>query len=188
MIKRFVWQFTAMFFADNNRRLAVLWVGVIASLIFTALIFGFGDPIEIGGGRSDEAQRLYNTYFHGVGKTDAEFFQHGWVVRLISLYFDLIGASIDFLRPVAWMFCLALLIAGLIYIPVAFSDEFARAWRTATRLVRERRGGSASGGAPEQTTASAPSGALTWKQYISWELISDFVQELLASILIRRRR
>lgn len=186
---RLVWRFTYAFTANNNVRLLTLWAVTFVWFIAHALLFGIALGPEHKSGLSEVAQRFNNYHLHRQWVTTAE----------LAGAFAGFGESVgEIARWISGKVLFALIIASLIYFPIAMRDEVQRAWQIALRRFRERRGGltdlpnqpapaPAPAGGGAAPTPAAPK-ALTWKEYVSFELLSDFVQELIAHTVFQRRR
>ena len=144
------------FRASNNFRLITFWAIGLAHLIFNLVVFGFGSGLEFG--RSEEAQRYYNAFFDGRFATDAELVP--WILRPFGWLAGLLSWVWGWLRWASWTLWVLMFIVNIIYIPIAFRDEFSRGWRAGMRSVRERRGssGAAATSPPPGGGGTAPPG------------------------------
>ncbi len=184
IFKRLLWRYGYALRASNNVRMVTCWALVAVGLIFNSIVFGIG-PTTAAFSPSDEAGRYYSAYFQGSFATDAE------LLSAPSRVFGSVSAGIGWawgwLRWFAWTVWSVLLVGSLIYTPLAFRDEGSRAWRSASRKFRERRGDGSGGGSRKSAGDKADGKPLTKGEYVLWELGSDFIQEILAHTIFRRR-
>ena len=150
---------------DNNALCAVMWVFLVAWLIFNLFIFGLGSPAGFGRARSFLAEARNS----GAGEP---FF--GWL-----------WGWLRFLSWWGWIFWVP---ATIIYTPWAFRDEFQRA--RASWSARRAERGSPTPSTPSGSAPAAPSASqrpLTFRDFLKWEFIADF-GAIIASRIFGGRR
>lgn len=188
-MRRWIWRFIVAFRTNNNVRLAVLWGITGFLLVFNLFVFGVGPVSKLTVGET--AQRYNNLYYFGQFVTDAELHP------LSSFLESFFGGIWDSFRSVAWWLWFGLLLLSIVYTPIAFRDEVARAWEIAWRKARERRGGEETAnlpplGNPPSTPASPQSTQqpterpLGFRRYLIWEVITDFASAFLSHAFMRR--
>lgn len=108
---------------NNNVRLAILWLFIISHGIFNCAVVGFGPAAtpSYEGMSAERQESLKSLNPKAFDNPDQRRF--GGKFRFWS-----------------WLFWFVELVAGAIYIPVAFFDEARRQAKKATRAVREDRG------------------------------------------------
>lgn len=163
--------FVNRFRASNNFQLGVFWAFGLLHLLFNLVVFGFGPAFEFG--RSAEEQRYYNAFLSGRFATDAELVP--WILRPFGWLADIFGELWGWLRWASWSLWVLLLILNVIYIPIAFRDEVSRAWRSALRSVRERRGSPASSSASPTPPVGAPTGGPTPTGFLGPSIMGSLV-------------
>lgn len=170
--------FVNRFAAKNNFRCGTLWALTVTLLVFNLTIFGFGSAINFGG-HSEEAQRYYNLYLHHRFATDAEIMpDYQRFLGGISMFFGWWWAWLRFSMWLSWFF---LLVASIVYVPVAFQDELQRAYESIEAL-REERGGAAH---EQQAPAPAPAGGeqFTFGKFLRWDIAVEFMTEIARTLL-----
>lgn len=111
-----VYWFISRFIANNNFRLAVLWIVILIHFLFNIFIFGIFGMAEVKqfSNFSETRQQLYNHSFHKKFATNRELYP-------VNYY-------LHWLRTVSWEIWFILLVAGMIYFPIALREEVGRAW------------------------------------------------------------
>ncbi len=166
---------------NNNWRLLSAWIVVVIWLIGNLYFFGVGPSSEHNPKEWTRYQKM----------SDAEkFFYENRHRREGTPLPEKPGVGITFrtwLRSWSWWLWFWGLGASIIYIPIAFRDEFSRAWYKARQTVRERREGVTRGELKEQTPVmvgekgeqQAYHGRPLWV-----DTLREFFNEVLAEITV----
>lgn len=173
-----IYNFFANLVANNNFRLALLWLLIVGHLTFNLFFMGF-NPRTVESSVSETQQRYYNEYFHGKYVTDQELNPppSGFMV---------------WFRSFSWKLWLIELIAGIIYFPIALREEVGRAWQHARERTHAWRDAPDQPapvivGVPTITTATPPTRTRrddTFRQV--WIFIREFGASIIAEILGER--
>lgn len=182
--ERFLWRLGHKFGNNNNMWFLFFWSLFFISLIFNLIVFGFGYiPPEI----EPERQSILSSFREE--KNDFDLLP--WHLKIWNSSFVVwIWGWMSYL---SWMTTLFLFIAALISV-IVLVDEISRAFRAANIKLRERREGKVRGpaisaqaapsqGATETSGASAGgrgalSQPLTFRSFLIWEFLIDFLTEL----------
>lgn len=203
-MRRFLFTLGFRLRTNNNWRLVAMWFVTAAWLLANLYFVGVGFPTKTNTERlsaperPEWAQRLDNTVMHGSRVLDSELPPELRPAPLPDTSPEIWARVKAWSGRTAWKMWFLLLLASVVYIPIAFRDEVAQTWEKAKRKVRERRGGTTNV-APSPTSASAvgqtggesaptpaqPASGL--RKYVR-ELGQEVFAEIIAAIALRKRR
>lgn len=177
-IKRWAWGFVLRLRTDNNTQLRVLWLGILMFLVVGIALIGINPRQAPSYSQSESMQREYNVYFHSIAKTDAELN----ISKDSSSWTSSVGR---WTRTKYWQMWVLFLIAGFLFIPYAFRDEVANAWRYAMRIMRESRGGvpkEGEGASTSTQTRNAP-GSIPFGRLFGAEILGELLAKLFMAVM-----
>ncbi|RJQ37805.1 hypothetical protein C4552_00205 [Candidatus Parcubacteria bacterium] len=157
--------------ATNNNRLKAMWIVTVVWFLWNCLIIGVGPSAS-----EAPTQSFHYPHYRTPSPAPTHVLQSLW---------DIYGFW-------SWALWFPWLLATLVYTPIAFRDEVQNAFRRATQKFRERRGEAQQvrvvpqPGARHPVPQPAGGGGLTLAQYLTFEFITDFIQEIIAHRVFTR--
>lgn len=145
---------------DNNARCAAMWIIVVTWLIFNLFVVG------IGPSGFDDFQSVAEKAYLG-----EEAAGESWLAGL----WDLFGSA-------SWWGWVLWVIVTLVYTPIAFRDEVARA----VESFRGKRGAGAQTSAPAGDGGVSRGRPMTFRDFLKWDLIVEVITAIGGRLFGRR--
>lgn len=185
-MRKFIWRIAWAFGDNNNMWLLLSWTLFFGFTIFNLIVFGFGFSPEY---LEPEKESVFVSF------KKESWSMWFWQSGIIIWFWNLTVYIWSWLSYLSWRLWLLLLITSILSFVFLF-DEISRAWQAAYEKLAERRGSKVRGPAPVPTVVqagaqatpqpTAPTGGvqqalrqpLTFRSFLIWEFLIDFLTEL----------